>query len=37
MDAAKLNHITDTAFDILARIGVSGAPAVIHALALECR
>lgn len=35
LDAAKLAHITDTAFDILARIGVSGAPDDIRSLALQ--
>ncbi len=31
----KLAHITDTAFEILERIGISGAPADIRKLALE--
>ncbi|NOD34537.1 MULTISPECIES: trimethylamine methyltransferase family protein [unclassified Ruegeria] len=35
LDNSKLAHITDTAFDILERIGVSGAPEDIRVLALE--
>lgn len=35
LDAAKLAHITDTAFEILQRIGVSQAPADIRDLALN--
>lgn len=35
LDDAKLAHITDTAFDILERIGVSNAPADIRTLAFE--
>ena len=35
LDESKLAHITDTAFDILERIGVSGAPDDIRTLALE--
>ncbi|NOD77815.1 MULTISPECIES: trimethylamine methyltransferase family protein [unclassified Ruegeria] len=35
LDNSKLVHITDTAFDILEKIGVSGAPEDIRTLALE--
>jgi len=35
LDGAKLKYITDTAFDILARIGLSGAPADVRTRAVE--